>query len=240
VGDWYDDRYYASLYSQANEIVGVIPEDPAGPTGPKQYRVVRGGSWDFVSMSLRSSYRTRYKPAVSGSGAGFRCVREVQLQKSKRISTIGQVHLGSDRKQDRDPAKIQAISHNTLGLEAINGRYSDGVSQAHPLGDITISYSYSGNHGETAGIAVCVREHTGVPQCLPPQIIRKGKGHLHLNPDDFSLRIWIHPEETFVLSMCFVVDSVEFDCKEDYLLERSTPISRTLALPSNGIFAHLF
>src|SRR5437899_167917 len=44
VGDWYDEKYYAKSPSV----------DPTGPTSGK-YRVVRGGSWDYVSRVLRSS-----------------------------------------------------------------------------------------------------------------------------------------------------------------------------------------
>jgi formylglycine-generating enzyme required for sulfatase activity len=66
VEDWYDERYYAKSPSA----------NPTGPTSGKG-RVVRGGSWNFVSRFLRSSYRDRNQPVVRYVNIGFRCAREV-------------------------------------------------------------------------------------------------------------------------------------------------------------------
>jgi formylglycine-generating enzyme required for sulfatase activity len=69
VNDWYDEDYYQRSPSQ----------DPAGPTSG-QYRVLRGGSWRSVPMSVRVSSRFRLDPASGyGDDFGFRCAREVDI-----------------------------------------------------------------------------------------------------------------------------------------------------------------
>jgi formylglycine-generating enzyme required for sulfatase activity len=66
VEDWYDDKYY-----------GRSPlENPTGPASG-QYRVVRGGSWNYDSRFLRSSYRDRVVRDDRLGVIGFRCAREV-------------------------------------------------------------------------------------------------------------------------------------------------------------------
>jgi len=64
--DWFDETYYAR-----NEI-----RDPAGPKGGSS-RVVRGGSWNTYSLSVRASYRVRFGPTYRYSNIGFRCVGEL-------------------------------------------------------------------------------------------------------------------------------------------------------------------
>jgi len=62
--DWYGSTYYTSSPST----------DPAGPSsGPG--RVLRGGGWDFISDSCRSSDRYSYDPAVRSVVIGFRAAR---------------------------------------------------------------------------------------------------------------------------------------------------------------------
>ncbi|NLD74632.1 MAG: SUMF1/EgtB/PvdO family nonheme iron enzyme [Chloroflexi bacterium] len=63
VNDWYRSDYYT-----------VSPG--SNPTGPETgtYRVVRGGSWRFLSY-LRAAERGGYNPDVGWSGLGFRCAR---------------------------------------------------------------------------------------------------------------------------------------------------------------------
>ena len=63
--DWYGKDYYSS--SPAN--------NPAGP-GSGEYRVLRGGSWDFNTWLLRASGRYLNTPAGRLSSNGFRCVRD--------------------------------------------------------------------------------------------------------------------------------------------------------------------
>ena len=47
--------------------------DPAGPdTGT--YRVVRGGSWNFIAGTSRSTERDRIKPSFTHNNLGFRVV----------------------------------------------------------------------------------------------------------------------------------------------------------------------
>ncbi len=62
VADWYG--YYSS--SPAT--------NPAGPAGGLN-RVLRGGSWGWISAHLRSSYRTSDTPGNSNDNLGFRVAR---------------------------------------------------------------------------------------------------------------------------------------------------------------------
>ncbi|MBN2386388.1 MAG: SUMF1/EgtB/PvdO family nonheme iron enzyme [Anaerolineales bacterium] len=61
--DWYDAHYYSRS-----------PE--ANPTGPASgtYRLLRGGSWDYIGSFLRSALRLRATSGNSSYGIGFRCV----------------------------------------------------------------------------------------------------------------------------------------------------------------------
>jgi len=66
VNDWYSETYYQS--SSAS--------NPLGPdTG--QYRVLRGGSWDYYDIFARSSYRNGNSPGITNSYIGFRCARSL-------------------------------------------------------------------------------------------------------------------------------------------------------------------
>jgi formylglycine-generating enzyme required for sulfatase activity len=65
VSDWYDANYYQNSPSQ----------DPSGP-GSGQFRVLRGGFWDFSPRYVRVSFRGTYIPAFRGDFTGFRCVEE--------------------------------------------------------------------------------------------------------------------------------------------------------------------
>jgi serine/threonine-protein kinase len=64
VADWYDSDYYSNSPS-------------SNPTGPSsgQYRVLRGGSSNYDSSYIRSTYRYRYSPDYSDYLLGFRCAR---------------------------------------------------------------------------------------------------------------------------------------------------------------------
>ncbi len=60
--DWFDASYYAK--SPAS--------DPSGPASG-QYRVVRGGSWLYVSRFVRAAYRNWNVPGLRDNSQGFRC-----------------------------------------------------------------------------------------------------------------------------------------------------------------------
>jgi len=62
--DWYDKNYYANSPKQ----------NPNGPNSG-QYRVMRGGSWDFNQYFVRSSFRGFHVPTDKFINVGFRCVR---------------------------------------------------------------------------------------------------------------------------------------------------------------------
>jgi formylglycine-generating enzyme required for sulfatase activity len=67
VNDWYDENYYQSSPS----------EDPQGPAGGGQTRVLRGGSWSTLPGDVRVSYRLRFGPSYWSDFHGFRCGGEV-------------------------------------------------------------------------------------------------------------------------------------------------------------------
>ena len=62
--DWYGSTYYAS-------------SPLTNPTGPATgtYRVLRGGSWNLSTGSVRSSYRFNGTPDGAGNVVGFRVAR---------------------------------------------------------------------------------------------------------------------------------------------------------------------
>ena len=64
VADWYDSDYYSRAPS----------ENPAGPTSGDS-RVVRGGSWSYSPIRVRSAFRDRYDPVWTNGYIGFRCAR---------------------------------------------------------------------------------------------------------------------------------------------------------------------
>ncbi len=68
LSDWYDGGYYA-----------VSPEE-GNPQGPDSgtFHVLRGGSWGSNPYSVRSTYRIRNEPTITGSFIGFRCVRNTE------------------------------------------------------------------------------------------------------------------------------------------------------------------
>jgi len=64
--DWYDAIYYSQSPSQ----------DPRGPKSG-EYRVVRGGSFEYDARGVRVSYRSAYIPSSAFRDVGFRCAGEV-------------------------------------------------------------------------------------------------------------------------------------------------------------------
>jgi eukaryotic-like serine/threonine-protein kinase len=68
VWEWVNDWYQADYY-------GVSPAaNPQGP-GAGEYRVLRGGSWNFSGFFLRTAFRFRGKPGYEYFNIGFRCAR---------------------------------------------------------------------------------------------------------------------------------------------------------------------
>ncbi|MGH7235199.1 MAG: formylglycine-generating enzyme family protein [Nitrospiraceae bacterium] len=65
VADWYDETTYEHS-----------PErNPAGPPTGKM-KVVRGGSWNFASLYLRSASRLKFTPKYRAADLGVRCARD--------------------------------------------------------------------------------------------------------------------------------------------------------------------
>jgi formylglycine-generating enzyme required for sulfatase activity len=65
VADWYSDTYYGKSPA----------ENPPGPASG-ELRVLRGGSWGLVGVSVSTSYRYARDPAESGPDLGFRCAKD--------------------------------------------------------------------------------------------------------------------------------------------------------------------
>jgi formylglycine-generating enzyme required for sulfatase activity len=65
VADDYDERYYASSPA----------DNPHGPDGPLQFKVLRGGSWYGAVAFIRCANRTGYGPKNRDRFLGFRCAK---------------------------------------------------------------------------------------------------------------------------------------------------------------------
>lgn len=68
VWEWVNDWYDASYYQNSPSL------NPSGPDSG-QYRVLRGGSWYFSNVSVRSAFRLSINPSVTRDDIGFRCSR---------------------------------------------------------------------------------------------------------------------------------------------------------------------
>lgn len=64
-GDWYDEKYYNESPSK----------NPQGPVSGGEKRVMRGGSWNYLSDFLRCASRGNGTPRLKFSHVGFRVVR---------------------------------------------------------------------------------------------------------------------------------------------------------------------
>lgn len=68
VWEWTADWYSQNYYSQSPD------HNPPGPdTGTE--RILRGGSWNYDTPGIRSSYRLAKDPTFASSDTGLRCVR---------------------------------------------------------------------------------------------------------------------------------------------------------------------
>ncbi len=64
--EWAADWFDASYYRQSPK------RNPEGPDSG-QYRVLRGGAWNFNPIFLRAAFRDNYAPATRNSYIGVRC-----------------------------------------------------------------------------------------------------------------------------------------------------------------------
>ena len=72
VWEWCHDHFGADYYKQSPE------QDPQGPESGS-FRVLRGGSWYFLTRDTRSAYRNRNDGGARNNPIifGFRLVREL-------------------------------------------------------------------------------------------------------------------------------------------------------------------
>ena len=70
VWEWINDWYGKSYYRQSPT------NNPAGPTSGDE-RVIRGGSWNFVEVVMRTTNRLKERPETSYSYIGFRCATSI-------------------------------------------------------------------------------------------------------------------------------------------------------------------
>lgn len=66
VADWSDENFYSKS----------PPRNPKGPSSG-QYRVLRGGSWLYEPVDVRSANRYRATPTDRGGSIGFRCAQDI-------------------------------------------------------------------------------------------------------------------------------------------------------------------
>lgn len=65
VADWYSETYYGQSPA----------ENPTGPASGTM-RVLRGGSWGLVGLSVSASYRYANDPVATSPDLGFRCAKD--------------------------------------------------------------------------------------------------------------------------------------------------------------------
>lgn len=68
VADWYSETYYGQSPA----------ENPTGPASGTM-RVLRGGSWGLVGLSVSASYRYANDPVATSPDLGFRCAKDAAL-----------------------------------------------------------------------------------------------------------------------------------------------------------------
>jgi sulfatase modifying factor 1 len=67
--DWYDEDYYRKSPKH----------NPTGSNDKREYRVLRGGAWNYPANQLRAANRSRSKPSDRfQDGNGFRLVLPIQ------------------------------------------------------------------------------------------------------------------------------------------------------------------
>ncbi|TET31557.1 MAG: hypothetical protein E3J72_21840, partial [Planctomycetota bacterium] len=67
--DYYADDYYQTCYDNGTAC------NPRGPASGA-VRVIRGGSWNSGTFSLRCAHRSVKPPVTADNMTGFRCVKE--------------------------------------------------------------------------------------------------------------------------------------------------------------------
>jgi len=66
VWEWINDWYAMDYYAKSQR------DNPSGPAAG-DYRIVRGGAWNYQKMLVRTTHRNRLRPEKTDSGRGFRC-----------------------------------------------------------------------------------------------------------------------------------------------------------------------
>jgi len=65
--DWYEESWYSNADAAQN--------NPRGPAGPLDFRVLHGGGWSTYAVYSRCALRSDIAPDYASSDIGFRCVR---------------------------------------------------------------------------------------------------------------------------------------------------------------------
>ncbi len=98
VSEWCNDWYSADYYKNSPD------RDPKGPAKGKE-RVIRSGSWSSTANSLRSAYRASDPSlddtCLSSDTIGFRCVRNVPLQKDSNAKEQNMASTNEPNEQAR-------------------------------------------------------------------------------------------------------------------------------------------
>jgi formylglycine-generating enzyme required for sulfatase activity len=83
VWEWCWDRYGEDYYEKCKKN-GQTP-NPVGPQSGS-FRVLRGGSWNYLAGSSRVAYRDYYAPDYNWSRYGFRLLFALQFTSEQKTS----------------------------------------------------------------------------------------------------------------------------------------------------------
>ena len=77
VWEWVADGYDSDYYENSSYRNPTGPSSSLGDDG-REWRTVRGGSWDDVPRRVRSAFRLKYDPTLAVYNVGFRVLVEVE------------------------------------------------------------------------------------------------------------------------------------------------------------------
>ena len=136
VADWYDSDYY-SLSPARN------------PTGPKtgDYRVLRGGAWNYNQDLVRSALRSDGSPDTHNNNVGFRCaLSEEHATKQEEVTESA----GQTPTPTPSPTTVIIPTPTNLGIGSTMISEKDGMELLYvPVGELLMgSPDGEGDRGE--------------------------------------------------------------------------------------------